>query len=108
MPSPRTSKPFWAGLKSPSPCELIARERAADLYARTSDFFHRARTLDEQASRSLITRISLILENSVLGIFFEGDLVAMLIFATNKKSATHHLDAGVLSKFLVQDSWLRG
>ena len=30
--------------------KLIARERAADLHARTGDFFHKARTLDEQAS----------------------------------------------------------
>lgn len=32
----------------------------------------------------------------------------MLVFATNKKSATHHPDAGVLSKFLVQDSLVAG
>ncbi|MFS8371625.1 DUF6538 domain-containing protein, partial [Acetobacter indonesiensis] len=75
--------------------KLIARERAADLYTRTGGFFHKARTLDEQASpslfqragsdtktveaiRSLITRINLILEDGVLGIFLEGDLAAML------------------------------
>ncbi|WP_264802276.1 hypothetical protein, partial [Acetobacter indonesiensis] len=46
-----------------------------------------------------LTRICLILENGVLGIFLEGDLAAMLIFASNKKNAEHHPDAGVFSKF---------
>ncbi|MCG4274960.1 hypothetical protein, partial [Acetobacter senegalensis] len=41
-------------------------------------------------------------------IFLEGDLAAMLIFATNKKSAMHHPDADVLSKFLLQDSLVAG
>ncbi|WP_373321512.1 DUF6538 domain-containing protein, partial [Acetobacter indonesiensis] len=36
--------------------KLIARERAADLYTRTGGFFHKARTLDEQASPSLFQR----------------------------------------------------
>nr|WP_264810112.1 hypothetical protein [Acetobacter orleanensis] len=33
---------------------------------------------------------------------------ALLIFATNRKSAMHHPDAGVLGKFLVQDSMVAG
>ncbi|WP_366142434.1 DUF6538 domain-containing protein [Acetobacter indonesiensis] len=37
--------------------KLIARERAADLYARTGDLFHRARTLDEQASPTLLQEL---------------------------------------------------
>ncbi|MFT9027242.1 DUF6538 domain-containing protein [Acetobacter indonesiensis] len=37
--------------------KLIARERAADLYARTGDFFHKARTLDEQASPTLLQEL---------------------------------------------------
>lgn len=32
----------------------------------------------------------------------------MLGFATNKKNAMHHLDAGVLNKFLMQDSLVAG
>ncbi|MCP1203914.1 recombinase family protein [Acetobacter oryzoeni] len=62
----------------------------------------------KEAIRSLITRIRLIPENGTLGIFLEGDLAAMLGFATNKKNATHHPDAGVLNKFLVQDSMVAG
>ncbi|GEM16799.1 hypothetical protein [Gluconobacter oxydans] len=61
-----------------------------------------------EAIRSLITRIKLIPENRKLGIFLEGDLAAMLSFATNKKNAMHHPDAGVLEKFLVQGSMVAG
>lgn len=61
-----------------------------------------------EAIRSLITRIKLIPQNGELGIFLEGDLAAMLGFASNRKSAMHHPDAGVLSKFLVQDSLVAG
>ncbi|MCX2562300.1 recombinase family protein [Acetobacter farinalis] len=61
-----------------------------------------------EAIRSLITRIRLIPENGELAIFLEGDLAAMLGFATNKKNATHHPDTGVLNKFLVQDSLVAG
>ncbi len=37
--------------------KLIARERAADLYARTGNFFHRIRTLDKQASPPLLQEL---------------------------------------------------
>lgn len=37
--------------------KLIVRERAADLYARTGDFFHKARTLDEQASPTFLQEL---------------------------------------------------
>nr|WP_086613705.1 tyrosine-type recombinase/integrase [Acetobacter indonesiensis] len=37
--------------------KLIARERAADLYARTGDFFHKARALDEQTSPTLLQEL---------------------------------------------------
>ncbi|GAL97029.1 DNA resolvase [Acetobacter tropicalis NRIC 0312] len=65
-------------------------------------------TQAKEAIRSLITRIRLIPENGALGIFLEGDLAAMLVFATNKKNATHHPDAGVLSRFMVQGSLVAG
>ncbi|KXV03081.1 resolvase, partial [Acetobacter cerevisiae] len=65
-------------------------------------------TQAKEAIRSLITRIRLIPEKDELGIFLEGDLAAMLGFATNKKNAMHHPDAGVLNKFLVQDSLVAG
>ncbi|WP_264821128.1 hypothetical protein [Acetobacter cibinongensis] len=65
-------------------------------------------TTTVEAIRSLITRIRLIPENGVLGIFLEGDLAAMLSFASNKKNAEHHPDAGVLNKFLMQDSLVAG
>ncbi|WP_264820928.1 recombinase family protein [Acetobacter malorum] len=61
-------------------------------------------TQTKEAIRSLITRIKLIPENGELAIFLEGDLVSMLAFATNRKNAMHHPDAGVLDKFLMQDS----
>ncbi|MDN7350151.1 recombinase family protein, partial [Acetobacter senegalensis] len=57
-------------------------------------------TQAKEAIRSLITRIKLIPENGELAIFLEGDLAAMLDFASNKKNAMHHPDAGVLNKFL--------
>ncbi|KXV19037.1 hypothetical protein AD933_02350, partial [Acetobacter malorum] len=50
----------------------------------------------------------LIPEKDELGIFLEGDLAAMLVFATNRKNAMHHPDAGVLNKFLMQDSLVAG
>ncbi|KXV61366.1 resolvase, partial [Acetobacter tropicalis] len=65
-------------------------------------------TQAKEAIRSLITRIRLIPEKDELGIFLEGDLAAMLIFATNKKNVMHHPGAGVLNKFLVQDSLVAG
>lgn len=52
--------------------------------------------------------IRLVPEKDELGIFLERDLAAMLVFATNKKNAIHHPDAGVLDKFLVQDSLVAG
>lgn len=57
-----------------------------------------------EAIRSLITRIKLIPQNGELGIFLEGDLAAMLGFASNRKNTMRHPDAGVLGKCLVQDS----
>ncbi|MFT8953612.1 MAG: recombinase family protein [Gluconobacter sp.] len=61
-----------------------------------------------EAIRSLITRIRLIPESGELAIFLEGDLAAMLGFASNRKSAERHPDAGVLDRFLVQDSVVAG
>ncbi|WP_048837098.1 recombinase family protein, partial [Acetobacter orleanensis] len=98
---------------SPSPPPLL-HPNMAELYRQKVATLHESLqrvgsdTKTVEAIRSLITRICLIPENGVLGIFLEGDLAAMLIFASNKKNAEHHPDAGVLSKFLMQDSLVAG
>ncbi|MCG0999353.1 recombinase family protein [Acetobacter persici] len=99
--------------EAPSPPPLL-HPNMAELYRQKVATLHESLqrvgsdTKTVEAIRSLITRIRLIPENGVLGIFLEGDLAAMLIFATNKKNAEHHPDAGVLDKFLVQDSLVAG
>ncbi|MCG4253720.1 recombinase family protein [Acetobacter senegalensis] len=99
--------------EAPSPPPLL-HPNMAELYRQKVATLHESLqkagsdTKTVEAIRSLITRIRLIPENGVLGIFLEGDLAAMLSFASNKKNAEHHPDAGVLNKFLVQDSLVAG
>ncbi len=92
-------------LLHPNMAELY-RQKIASLHDSLQNETSATRTVE--AIRSLITRIKLIPENGELAIFLEGDLAAMLVFATNKKNAMHHPDAGVLDKFLVQDSLVAG
>ncbi|KXV61557.1 hypothetical protein AD947_00525, partial [Acetobacter tropicalis] len=92
-------------LLHPNMAELY-RQKIASLHDSLRNETSATRTVE--AIRSLITRIRLIPENGELAIFLEGDLAAMLVFATNKKNAMHHPDAGVLSKFLMQDSLVAG
>ncbi|MDF3626170.1 recombinase family protein [Brytella acorum] len=92
-------------LLHPNMAELY-RQKIATLHESLQNEVSRTRTVE--AIRSLITRIKLIPENGELGIFLEGDLAAMLGFATNRKNALRHLDAGVLEKFLVQGSLVAG
>ncbi|WP_456304461.1 recombinase family protein [Acetobacter senegalensis] len=98
---------------TPSPPPLL-HPNMAELYRQKVATLHESLqkagsdTKTVEAIRSLITRIRLIPENGVLGIFLEGDLAAMLSFASNKKNAEHHPDAGVLNKFLMQDSLVAG
>ena len=98
---------------APSPPPLL-HPNMAELYRQKIASLHESlqnevsRTQTVEAIRSLITRIKLIPENGELGIFLEGDLAAMLGFATNRKNAMHHPDAGVLEKFLVQGSVVAG
>ncbi|KXV22452.1 resolvase, partial [Acetobacter malorum] len=99
--------------EAPSPPPLL-HPNMAELYRQKIGVLHDSLqneatgTQTKEAIRSLITRIRLIPEKDELGIFLEGDLAAMLGFATNKKNAMHHPDAGVLNKFLVQDSMVAG
>ncbi|MEJ5118883.1 recombinase family protein [Gluconobacter cerinus] len=92
-------------LLHPNMAELY-RQKIASLHASLQN--EATGTQAREAIRSLITRIKLIPENGELGIFLEGDLAAMLGFATNRKNAMHHPDAGVLEKFLVQDCMVAG
>ncbi|GBR23023.1 DNA resolvase [Kozakia baliensis NRIC 0488] len=98
---------------APSPPPLL-HPNMAELYRQKIATLHDSlqneadATQTVEAIRSLITRIKLIPENGELGIFLEGDLAAMLGFATNRKSAERHADAGVLEKFLVQFSMVAG
>ena len=93
-------------LLHPNMAELY-RQKIASLHASLQN--EATGTQAREAIRSLITRIKLIPENGELGIFLEGDLAAMLGFAVhNKKNAMHHPDAGVLEKFLVQDTLVAG
>ncbi|WP_418610988.1 recombinase family protein [Gluconobacter cerinus] len=99
--------------EAPSPPPLLHpnmaklyRQKIATLHESLQNEVSGTRTVE--AIRSLITRIKLIPENGELGIFLEGDLAAMLGFATNRKNAMHHPDAGVLEKFLVQDTLVAG
>ncbi|WP_212376073.1 recombinase family protein [Acetobacter persici] len=99
--------------EAPSPPPLL-HPNMAELYRQKIGLLHDSLqneatgTQAKEAIRSLIARIKLIPENGELAIFLEGDLAAMLVFATNKKNAEHHPDAGVLNKFLVQDSLVAG
>ncbi|OUL65364.1 resolvase [Acetobacter senegalensis] len=99
--------------EAPSPPPLL-HPNMAELYRQKIATLHDSLqneatgTQAREAIRSLITRIRLLPENGMLGIFLEGDLAAMLVFATNKKNAMHHPDAGVLDKFLMQDSMVAG
>ncbi|MGV4878787.1 recombinase family protein, partial [Acetobacter indonesiensis] len=83
---------------TPSPPPLL-HPNMAELYRQKVATLHDSLqnettgTRAREALRSLITRIRLIPENGVLGIFLEGDLAAMLSFASNKKNAEHHPDA---------------
>ncbi|AFW02935.1 putative DNA recombinase [Gluconobacter oxydans H24] len=94
---------------APSPPPLL-HPNMAELYRQKIASLHDSlqnevsRTQRVEAIRSLITRIRLIPEGAELAIFLEGDLAAMLGFATNRKNAMRHRDAGVLEKFLVQGS----
>ncbi|MFT8898420.1 MAG: hypothetical protein ABF968_15910 [Acetobacter sp.] len=92
-------------LLHPNMAELY-RQKIASLHDSLQNEVSRTQTVE--AIRSLITRIRLIPEGAELAIFLEGDLAAMLVFATNKKNAMHHPDAGVLNRFLVQDSLVAG
>ncbi|WP_225199256.1 recombinase family protein [Gluconobacter oxydans] len=92
-------------LLHPNMAELY-RQKIASLHASLQN--EATGTQAREAIRSLITRIRLIPENGELGIFLEGDLAAMLGFATNRKNAMRHPDAGVLEKFLVQDTLVAG
>ncbi|MFT8327434.1 recombinase family protein [Gluconobacter oxydans] len=99
--------------EAPSPPPLL-HPNMAELYRQKIAMLHDSlqnkadATQTMEAIRSLITRIRLIPENGELGIFLEGDLAAMLGFATNKKNTLRHPDAGVLGKFLVQGSMVAG
>ncbi|MBS0984609.1 recombinase family protein [Gluconobacter cerinus] len=99
--------------EAPSPPPLL-HPNMAELYRKKIATLHESlqnevsRTQTVEAIRSLITRIKLIPENGELWIFLEGDLAAMLGFATNKKNAMRHPDAGVLEKFLVQGTLVAG
>lgn len=84
----------------------LYRQKIASLHASLKN--EATGTQAREAIRSLITRLKLIPENEELGIFLEGDLAAMLGFASNRKNAMHHPDAGVLEKFLVQGSMVAG
>ncbi|KXV23391.1 recombinase family protein, partial [Gluconobacter japonicus] len=97
--------PTQPPLLHPNMAELY-RQKIAMLHDSLQTEVSGTRTVE--AIRSLITRIRLIPENGELGIFLEGDLAAMLGFASNRKSAMHHPDAGVLDKFLVQGSMVAG
>ncbi|WP_215764659.1 recombinase family protein [Gluconobacter sp. P1D12_c] len=92
-------------LLHPNMAELY-RQKIATLHDSLQNEVSRTRTVE--AIRSLITRIRLIPENGELGIFLEGDLAAMLGFASNRKNAMRHPDAGVLEKFLVQGTLVAG
>ncbi|MBS1104356.1 MULTISPECIES: recombinase family protein [unclassified Gluconobacter] len=92
-------------LLHPNMAELY-RQKIASLHNSLQNKADATQTME--AIRSLITRIRLIPENGELGIFLEGDLAAMLGFATNRKSAERHPDAGVFEKFLVQDTLVAG
>ena len=85
---------------------VLYRQKIASLHDSLQNKADATQTME--AIRSLITRIKLIPENGKLGIFLEGDLAAMLGFATNRKNAMRHADAGVLEKFLVQDTLVAG
>lgn len=99
--------------EAPSPPPLL-HPNMAELYRQKIATLHDSLqnettgTQAKEAIRSLITRICLIPEKDELGIFLEGDFAAMLSFASNRKNAEHHPDAGVLNKFLVQDSLVAG
>ncbi|KXV76927.1 hypothetical protein [Acetobacter cerevisiae] len=99
--------------EAPSPPPLL-HPNMAELYRQKIGVLHDSLqneatgTQTVEAIRSLITRIRLIPESGALAIFLEGDLAAILGFAKNRKSAMHHPDAGVLDKFLVQDSLVAG
>ncbi|MPQ75193.1 recombinase family protein [Acetobacter senegalensis] len=99
--------------EAPSPPPLL-HPNMAELYRQKIGVLHDSLqneatgTQTKEAIRSLITRIRLIPEKDELAIFLEGDLAAMLSFASNRKNAMHHPDAGVLNKFLVQDSLVAG
>lgn len=92
-------------LLHPNMAELY-RQKIASLHDSLQNKADATQTME--AIRYLITRIKLIPENGELGIFLEGDLAAMLGFASNRKNAMHHPDAGVLDRFLVQDTLVAG
>ena len=99
--------------EAPSPPPLL-HPNMAELYRQKIATLHESlqnevsRTQTVEAIRSLITRIRLIPENGEVGIFLEGDLAAMLGFASSRKNAMRHPDAGVLEKFLVQGTLVAG
>ncbi|MBS1073170.1 recombinase family protein [Gluconobacter cerinus] len=99
--------------EAPSPPPLL-HPNMAELYRQKIASLHDSlqnevsRTQTVEAIRSLITRIRLIPEGAELAIFLEGDLAAMLGFASNRKNAKRHPDASVLEKFLVQGSMVAG
>ncbi|GBR27474.1 hypothetical protein GCM10010937_17000 [Gluconobacter japonicus] len=72
----------------------LYRQKIATLHESLQNEVSRTQTVE--AIRSLITRIRLIPESGELAIFLEGDLAAMLGFASNRKNAMRHPDAGVL------------
>ena len=80
-------------LLHPNMAELY-RQKIATLHESLQNEVSRTQTVE--AIRSLITRIRLIPESGELAIFLEGDLAAMLGFASNRKNAMRHPDAGVL------------
>ena len=84
----------------------LYRQKIATLHESLQNEVSRTQTVE--AIRSLITRIRLIPENGELAIFLEGDLAAMLGFASNRKNVMRHPDAGVLKKFLVQGTLVAG
>ncbi|NIE81508.1 recombinase family protein [Asaia sp. As-1742] len=58
--------------------------------------------------RALVSHIKLIPEDGELAIFLQGDLAAILSFASNKKNAALHPERGVLDAFVAQESLVAG
>ncbi|GBQ27353.1 DNA resolvase [Gluconacetobacter sacchari DSM 12717] len=90
----------------------LYRERIETLHAHLQDPVQATQAVE--AIRTLITRIKLIPEDGILAIWLEGDLAAMLGFASHKRNAANqkraasHPDRDVLDAFMVQDTMVAG